>query len=120
MNLILTITQPLLFLGCVIKSTDMKTKMYFKNKDSELCYSKGYFDFEMKENNLKEIEVYEAVSEKIGGIFWCNKQGFCGDGSENTCGKQCIDYKPRNGKSGCCKHYTTQLYTQGNKVTLQL
>ncbi len=94
----------------------MKAKYYFLYSDSEICYEKSYFIDYM---DGKEIEVYEAIPEKIDGIFWCKEQMFCGDNSEETCGKICPDYKPRNGKSGCCKHYITTLYTHGNKIILK-
>ena len=95
-------------------------KYYFKYSDSEVCYQRSYFDDEMTENELSEMEVYEAIPDRTTGCFWCKVECFCGDDSRDTCGKQCRQYSPRNGKSGCCKHYTTQLYTQGNKITLQL
>ena len=98
----------------------MKTQFYFKDIDSEMCYTKDYFIDHMKYNDLKEIEVYNAEKEKIDGVFWCKTQLFCGDDSRDTCGRQCHEYNPRNGISGCCKHYTTQLYVHGNKIILTL
>jgi hypothetical protein len=74
----------------------------------------------MKENKLSEIEVYKAIKEKINGIFWCTKYKFCGDGTQDYCGKQCRDYSPRNGKSGRCRFHTNDLYIPGDKITLIL
>ncbi len=93
-------------------------KYYFEFDDSEICCTKEYFDDIMEQNGLKDIEVYEALPEKICGMFWCKVQHFCGDDSKDSCGKQCTDYAPRNKRSGCCKYYTTQLYIKGNKLTL--
>lgn len=95
-------------------------KYYFKYSDSEICYTEDHFRDEMIFDGLTEIEVYEAIPEKIAGIFWCKAQTFCGDDSHDSCGKQCHDYRPRNGKSGCCKFYTTKLYTHGTKTVLVL
>ena len=77
-----------------------KIKYYFKHDYSETCYTKQYFLDYMKENNLNEINVYRAMRDKVNGIFWCKKYRFCGDGTQDYCGKQCRDYKPMNGKSG--------------------
>jgi hypothetical protein len=98
----------------------MKAKYYFLYPDSEICHQREYFETWMRFAGLNEIEVFEAVPDKISGIFWCKEQSFCGDGSYGICGKMCKDYSPRNGKSGCCKHYTTRLYVHGNKVKITL
>ena len=96
----------------------MKKQLYFKEFDSEMCYTKEYFVSYINEKGLKELEVYEAEKEKCSGVFWCKINFFYGDDSAEYCGKQCDNYKPRNGKSGCCKHYTTTLYTKGKKIKL--
>lgn len=98
-------------------------KMYFEDIDSESCYTKDYF-LEQFDSDDSEIEVYEAyklpVKDRIKGVFWCRTEAFCGDDSKDTCGKQCNNYEPRNGVSGCCKAYTTSLYYAGEKVTLKI
>lgn len=98
----------------------MKKEFYFKDEDSEICYTKDHFEDVMRFDKVTEMEVVEAIPDKIDGIFWCKAIAFCGDNSSDTCGKQCKHYAPRNGKSGCCKHYTTRIYTWGDKVTLKL
>lgn len=99
-----------------------REKYYFKYSDSEMCYNKKYFDNYMQENGLTEIEVFEAMPEIIGGgIFWCKKHSFCGNGTTGTCGKRnCNDYEPRNKVSGVCIHHTCWLYTHGNKIILRV
>lgn len=92
---------------------------YFEYDDSEFCYTKEYFEDHMRENDLKEIEVFEACRDKMDGIFWCKEHYFCGDDSKDTCGRQCDEYEPRNKISGCCRHYSTRLYVHGNKITLK-
>lgn len=96
----------------------MKTKFYFKYKDSETCYSESYFINYMKDNDIDKIDVFEAIKERVEGAFWCKHECFCGDNSQDTCGQQCVNYSPRNGKNGCCRHYTTLMYTHGDKLRL--
>lgn len=96
----------------------MKTLFYFKDEDSEVCYPEDYFTA-LLDDSVMEMEVYEAIPEKIKGIFWCKEKQFCGDGTGDYCGKQCRFYKPRNGKSGCCVHHSSRLYTHGNKTILK-
>lgn len=98
----------------------MKTKLYFESEDHEICCTKEYFQQHMKDEGLTEMEVFEAIPDSIPNIFYCKELMFCGDTSEDSCGFQCKDYKPRNGKSGCCKHYTKKLYEHGEKVTITL
>ena len=100
----------------------MKTQYYFKHKDSEICYTKEYFNDYMRENNIKQYDVYKGISERIGGgIFWCKEHSFCGGDTNDTCGKKnCKNYSPRNKISGVCKHHTSWLYTHGDIITLKL
>jgi hypothetical protein len=35
--------------------------------------------------------------------------------SEGGCGKVCKYYNPKNGKSGCCKHYSLKFYEPTDK-----
>jgi len=98
----------------------MKEQFYFKNEDAEICYTKDYFIDDMKFEGITELEVMKAIPDKVGGIFWCKVECFCGDDSQDTCGRQCQHYSPRNGISGCCRHYTTRLYTHGEKVILKI
>lgn len=96
----------------------MKRKLYFKDVDAELCYTEDYF-LESMDPDETEVEVLEAVHERIGGIFWCKEHGFCGDDTKETCGRDnCDQYEPRNKVSGCCMHHTHWLYTHGDKVIL--
>lgn len=96
----------------------MKQKYYLRFKDDEICYNEEYFIELMKYRKLKEIQVFKAVPEKHYFIFWCKYYRLCGD--RGQCGKKCDNYKPRNGKSGCCKYYTNILYNPGEKVILKI
>jgi hypothetical protein len=97
-------------------------KYYFENKDSEICYPKEYFIDKMKDEKLKEIEVFEAEKYKEVGIFWCKKYYTVGEKEKGYegCGNYCRGYEPKNGKSGCCKHYSRTLFTLGKKITLKI
>lgn len=94
-------------------------ELYFRFKDSEVCHSIDYFFDEMIEGNINEIEVYKAIPELMRDVFWCKVQCFCGDSGNNECGRDCRDYKPRNGKNGVCKHLTHKMYVHGEKVIIR-
>ena len=98
-----------------------KPKFYFKYEDSEFCYSEEYFIGYMQENNVHDIEVYEAIRDRIKGIYWCKEKSFCMDGTLDTCGKEnCCEYKPRNRINGICTHLLFTTYKCGDKVILKL
>ncbi len=78
-------------------------KLYFR-ENSDLCTSiEGHLSY-MKENDIKEMQVFEAKVEHGTGFFFCHFFGEVGE-VNGTCGKMCKAYQPRNGKSGCCKNY---------------
>jgi hypothetical protein len=91
-------------------------KYYFLDLDSEMCYDKAYFDEYIQDNQLTELEVYEAEVEIVPGYFWCMEYGTTAE--NGVCGKLCEEYDPANGKSGKCKHKGA-LYTPGQKITLK-
>lgn len=93
-------------------------KYYFETKDSAFCYTAGYFQEMMKENGTEEMSVYEAKPEKIEGVFWCKE--FCNIGETGDCGKQCPGYSPRNGRGGCCWHYSKRIFQPGEQIIIHL
>ena len=95
----------------------MKSKYYFENEDEEHCYKESYFQQKMKDDELSEMIVFEAIKSKDKEYIYCKEYLTCGESSE--CGKQCDGYKPRNGKSGCCVHRGT-MYEFGEEITLKL
>jgi hypothetical protein len=92
---------------------------YFESNNSEICYSEDYFQDLMNFEGWSEMDVVEAIPERIPGVFWCNVHCFCGENTAHTCGRQCREYKPRNGKNGRCRHHSVNLFTHGNPVTLK-
>jgi hypothetical protein len=95
-------------------------KMYFANKDSEICHEESYFRGIMKLNNLSAAIVYKAVKERIIGAFWCKEFEKWGENDGMTCGKICSKYSPRNGKSGICRRWSNINYEPGEEVILKL
>ena len=93
-------------------------KYYFRKND-ERCYTKEYHLDWMKDNELTEMEVYEAVPEHGTGMFTCAEFGEIGEVGEG-CGKMCDMYQPRNGKNGICKSYRTPYGQTDKKITLKL
>ena len=102
------------------KDSEMKTKLYFRNEDSERCHPKEYFISDMRDAGLTEIEVFEAIPDKDKNYFFCDAIGEVAmkEGGYFNCGKECEDYAPCNGKSGKCR-YKSFCYTHGEKVTLK-
>lgn len=99
----------------------MKTKFYFESKDDEICFSKEYFDEKMIERNITSMEVFEAIQDRIEGVFWCKIHEFFLDrGVKGMCGKECEHYKPINGKNGKCKYHSLKMFYAGEKITLKL
>jgi hypothetical protein len=86
----------------------MKTeKLYFCDKiDAEMALTKSYFCETMKEMGLLEIKVSEAIRELNTDYYYCKayKEVYIKGTINESCGKECLDYLPRNGKNGCCKH----------------
>jgi hypothetical protein len=102
---------------------EMKTKYYFESnefQEDEICYSLDYFINRMKSEGIKNMNLCKAIPERRSDVAWCKHEGFLIEDSEETCGKQCRVYSPRNGKSGCCKYYTKTLYVHGDRVVLNI
>lgn len=97
-----------------------RKKFYFRHNDSEVCYLENHFQEIMHDEDLNELEVFEAIPAVIGGgVFWCKEHLFCGDDSRDTCGRfNCDQYEPRNGKNGRCRHHDIWLFEYGNKIIL--
>lgn len=89
------------------------TKFYFETEHSEWCYHLDYF----KAMGLDEMELFEAIPERIAGIGWCKE--FQEVVETGGCGKVCDSYNPKNGKNGICLHKKSTLFTHGEKVTIK-
>jgi len=94
--------------------------MYYFSKHSEGCYKWGYFLDYMRENNIKEMTVFEAKRELHTGYFFCKYYLEVGTVGE-SCGKNwCENYEPNNGKNGRCRHYGYVYEQTDVKKTLRL
>lgn len=95
----------------------MAKQYYFASKDDELCYEKSHFEDLMKEEGLSEMTLFKAQKQEgIDDFFWCKYYSLVGAKSEGTCGKNCGEYSPKNGVSGCCKHYSTKFYEASDET----
>lgn len=79
-------------------------KLYFRFDNEERCYPLSSHIEYMKENNINHMEVVEAKVEYGTGFFFCHHFYEVGE-SNDTCGKICEAYNPRNGKNGVCTHH---------------
>lgn len=95
-------------------------QLYFENSDSNICYPLDYIKDRMREDGVTEKTVWTAVPEKFRSYAWCKDAFDIIDINDNLCGKDCKSYSPRNGKSGCCKHYTRTMYEMGETKTIKL
>lgn len=95
-------------------------KLYFRNQNSELCHSLEYFLSDMKDNGITEMDVFTVIKDKSLHHFWCKAiDEVCSKDDDITCGKECVDYTPCNGKSGRCL-YKTHCYIADEMVTIKL
>ena len=91
-----------------------KEKMYFEEGNWENCYPLDYFRDDLGDDG---VVLNEAVIDIGGDGAWCKVAGEAIERDDSGCGKDCDDYKPRNGKSGMCKHQTF-CYTNTGKTFL--
>lgn len=93
----------------------MTKKYYFdaSEQDPEQCYTLEHFRQELEYSGVDELTLIEAKPSYGSGYFWCKEFHEIGEVGE-ACGKQCHEYKPRNGKNGRCRH-SHHLYEPGEK-----
>lgn len=92
-------------------------KKYFSHNSQDECFGIDYYIDEMKEFDIEEMIVIEAVIDRSKDYFFCTEYMECGTIGE--CGKYCKGYSPRNGKSGCCKH-RGYCYEHGDEFILNV
>ena len=91
-----------------------KDKMYFKNKDSEICETLEGLLNEAKYDELTEITLVEAEEDDgTTDMIWCKYHGECVEKSE--CKKSvCSNYESKSGRGKCINK--GQLYLHGESV----
>lgn len=92
-------------------------KLYFRSIDDTGCYSLEYHLECAKEEELEEIELYEAIPDPDKDHAWCNE--FDALIEPGDCGRICEKYDPINGKSGKCRS-KVGCYEHGEKVTFKV
>jgi len=90
---------------------------YYFQKDDNRCYPLKRHLNNMKENDIEEMVVFEAVRQTGSDYFYCKFFKEVGEVGEG-CGKECEEYKPRNGKSGRCLH-SGSIYEYGKQKILK-
>ena len=88
----------------VLRVGDVSTRFFFRKDDASCWKLDAHIDY-MLFNGINEMDLWLAERETNAPYFFCKRFGECGDKSEGGCGTRCEGYKPRNGKSGVCKHY---------------
>ena len=74
-------------------------KLYFENKDSNICYPLQTHLERAKEEGLKEIELFEAIPSTEKDYIWCSELDTTSE--KHGCNKDCPYYKV-SGKSKIC------------------
>jgi len=90
-------------------------KLYFQEKAESCCTLSWHYKY-MKENNIKEMIVFEAERDTNIDYFYCTFYDEIGEKNEG-CGKRCDEYNPRNGKNGRC-NYSGHCYSPTDKFKL--
>lgn len=75
-------------------------KKYYGN-GGERVYPKTYWA-DQAEDTGKPV-IVELQKREKGGQLFCSCNGEFLIDTRESCGFQCKDYDPRNGKSGCCR-----------------
>lgn len=73
-------------------------KRIYGDGKSEFCYPLSYYI--EHGYDLSDLKPMKRMFNSQ--FFFCRH--FRTMGNKGNCGKWCEAYKPRNGKSGCCKH----------------
>ena len=94
-----------------------KSYKFFRCDNEEVCYHLSNIIDDMIDEEIDELEAYKAEKDNESGYAWCSE--FCDIVERCTCSKDCINYVPRNGKSGCCCNYKST-YDIGEKVIIKL
>ena len=88
---------------------------YYFIKDDLFAKTKEQIIQYMVENSLSELTAYKAKRITVNDFFFCKINGIA-EKDNMTCGvKWCSLYSPKNGKSGCCKHFGS-LYDKGEAI----
>jgi len=85
---------------------------FYRTESGEKYYTLNKHVDDMREHELDELTLHEAEREIDGQYMWCSlhngeiERKRYNHYADTGCGKDCEDYKPRNGRSGICHHLT--------------
>jgi len=78
--------------------------LYFHHPEAEFCH-----DLETHRANIlgtgQTLTLYRAAKMNTTNYFFCAANMEAGESGPGTCGVQCSDYEPRNGKNGRCRFH---------------
>jgi hypothetical protein len=83
----------------------MSKPLYFAS-DALNCYTLDHHREMMRDDGLTTLTVYRAIPTPTSVAFWCKHFGEAGETGNDSCGRNCLSYAPRNGKNGRCRHHT--------------
>jgi hypothetical protein len=93
------------------------TKLYFSDLEDN-CRPLSYWEWLMELEGVESLDLYAASKIGNSDYFFC--RCFEAVGEKGFCGSDCYMYNPRNGKSGCCIHYSKLLFEKTDeKITLK-
>ena len=104
-----------------------KQKLYFNDFNEEKAYTLEHIIDEMEKREITECEVSVAIRDIAQSCFFCVavqkvvavQKNSVRLPEDESCGKLCCHYKPRNGKNGCCKSKNYR-YIPGDKFRLSI
>ena len=99
-----------------------KPKLYFGPDADERCYPLSWHLEGVENENASTTTLQLAVSYKEPSAAWCFHFDTVIGLTEfdEPCGRLCPGYQPRNGQSGCCKHFTRTFYEPGERVVFNV
>lgn len=91
--------------------------LFFRFDNDEFCVTKKELIDIAFDEGLNEITAFKA--NRLIGLdhFFCSYYNAIEE--RGDCGVWCKAYKPRNGRSGICKHWR-HAYEPGEKVTFKV
>jgi hypothetical protein len=101
----------------VSASKSIEKRFFFMDGDSICWRLDAHIDY-MLSNNILEMDVWLAQPVINAPYFFCKQFEEVGD--KGNCGKQCIGYKPKNGRSGVCRHYGCTYEQTDRKFTIKI
>ena len=87
--------------------------LYLENEDSEICYPLEDHLNEAKDNEVDQIELFEAVPYKGKEYVWCSYFGICLDRCE--CNKHSCNVYEKPNKGNICAN-RGRAFVRGEKV----